>query len=245
MAIRQKDYLYHHGIKDMKWGVRRTPEQLGHRVGEGRVKGLFKDPKPKKLPKGIIKPIVENPDYMPGENSNSAVTDDEREDIRRTLIQKARELESGAGGKQLKQLRADMEKAQQDCVEADKKLNNLAEELYPANSSKRSGMLSNFRDTWASANLTRRGEKKALDRARKKREEQDRARQEKLDRNPAYAQAKKELEEKRAVAYEKIDRYSDEQAGSVLKSLGIENSKEMRDFVRREGLLYDDDQDFD
>lgn len=26
---------------------------------------------------------------------------------------------------------------------------------------------------------------------------------------------------------------------------GIENSKEMRDFVCREGLLYDDDQDFD
>lgn len=23
--------LYHHGIKGMKWGVRRTPEQLGHR----------------------------------------------------------------------------------------------------------------------------------------------------------------------------------------------------------------------
>lgn len=34
-------------------------------------------------------------------------------------------------------------------------------------------------------------------------------------------------------------------AGSVLKSLGIENSEEMRDFVCREGLLYDDDQDFD
>lgn len=24
--------LYHHGIKGMKWGVRRTPEQLGHRT---------------------------------------------------------------------------------------------------------------------------------------------------------------------------------------------------------------------
>lgn len=24
--------LYHHGIKGMKWGVRRTPEQLGHRI---------------------------------------------------------------------------------------------------------------------------------------------------------------------------------------------------------------------
>lgn len=26
--------LYHHGIAGMKWGVRRTPEQLGHRSGK-------------------------------------------------------------------------------------------------------------------------------------------------------------------------------------------------------------------
>lgn len=28
----QNYYLMHHGVKGMKWGVRRTPEQLGHRT---------------------------------------------------------------------------------------------------------------------------------------------------------------------------------------------------------------------
>lgn len=28
--------LYHHGIKGMKWGVRRTPEQLGHNTAKGK-----------------------------------------------------------------------------------------------------------------------------------------------------------------------------------------------------------------
>ena len=30
MAEFETDYLAHHGIKGQKWGVRRTPEQLGH-----------------------------------------------------------------------------------------------------------------------------------------------------------------------------------------------------------------------
>ena len=31
-----EEYLEHHGIKGMHWGIRRTPEQLGHRVSKAR-----------------------------------------------------------------------------------------------------------------------------------------------------------------------------------------------------------------
>ncbi len=36
--------LYHHGIKGMKWGVRRTPEQLGHTVSNKSASSFVKKP---------------------------------------------------------------------------------------------------------------------------------------------------------------------------------------------------------
>lgn len=38
-------YLMHHGVKGMKWGVRRTPEQLGYKpTAESRIKTKLNDP---------------------------------------------------------------------------------------------------------------------------------------------------------------------------------------------------------
>lgn len=33
-----EEVLCHHGVKGMKWGIRRTPEQLGHKTGSSKKK---------------------------------------------------------------------------------------------------------------------------------------------------------------------------------------------------------------
>lgn len=42
MLSTEKDYIEHHGIKGMRWGVRRTPEQLGHDKPKSKKRMLKK-----------------------------------------------------------------------------------------------------------------------------------------------------------------------------------------------------------
>ena len=48
------DYIYHYGIKGQKWGIRRTPEQLGHVVGKAKkkIKSAVEKVSPKKKASG-------------------------------------------------------------------------------------------------------------------------------------------------------------------------------------------------
>lgn len=65
--------IYHHGIKGMKWGVRRTPAQLGHKTSsKKRIEGSNterKKPKQKKK----TQPTRKDPKEMSYEELQQAV----------------------------------------------------------------------------------------------------------------------------------------------------------------------------
>lgn len=56
--MEDRDFLEHHGIKGQKWGVRRTPEQLGRRIksGASKVKNLLSKKKSEKSKSTRSKP---------------------------------------------------------------------------------------------------------------------------------------------------------------------------------------------
>ena len=55
--------LYHHGVKGMKWGVRRTPVQLGHKTTSSKKKktGLFSKSKQETKKKTVVKSTEQKP----------------------------------------------------------------------------------------------------------------------------------------------------------------------------------------
>lgn len=63
-----QNQLYHHGIKGQKWGVRRTPAQLGH-----RIKSTFSRKKKKKVKKVEEQPKKKTAKDMTDEELRSAI----------------------------------------------------------------------------------------------------------------------------------------------------------------------------
>lgn len=65
------DFLMHHGIKGMKWGIRRTAEQLGHAVKSHREKRIT-NAKEKAIAKGDYNKISKYKKYMTNDEIKTA-----------------------------------------------------------------------------------------------------------------------------------------------------------------------------
>lgn len=70
--------LVHHGIKGMRWGVRRTPEQLGHAPKERRFRISIK--KKNSNPSPTVKPAVSR-----SSSKNKSVHDLTDEELRQRI----------------------------------------------------------------------------------------------------------------------------------------------------------------
>lgn len=110
MAEFETDYLAHHGIKGQKWGVRRTPEQLGHAPKDSKKKNSkikdkiqdYKSSRKAKSRANLKEYLRDHPKQLP--RFKRVITDEEAaeiikkiefdrklEDIRDSEIQRSRD----------------------------------------------------------------------------------------------------------------------------------------------------------
>lgn len=82
MNYEEAAYLAHHGILGQKWGVRRSPEQLGHRTGSG---------KRKKSLKSVIKSYIRKRQNAKIKKANSQ-SEDDREQLKEYLRKHPKKL---------------------------------------------------------------------------------------------------------------------------------------------------------
>lgn len=76
--------LEHHGVKGQKWGVRRTPAQLGHKTS-GKRRSIALSVKNKSKAKKAIKQVTKKKNVKP---SAKSMTDDElRQAIQRIQLE--------------------------------------------------------------------------------------------------------------------------------------------------------------
>lgn len=80
----ENNELMHHGVKGMRWGVRRTPSQLGHRIfGKKKKKIVRKD-----MTKPKTKTVNDEPEKTKPKTAREMTNDELRQEIGRMQLEK-------------------------------------------------------------------------------------------------------------------------------------------------------------